>query len=53
MSGPSRLSGQRPRRLWSRWLTALALIVGGGAVAVPAAGSPAAVAAPAAPAGIP
>ncbi|MFE1957930.1 carbohydrate-binding protein [Streptomyces sp. NPDC059479] len=47
MSGPSRLSGQRPRRLWSRWLTALALIVGGGAVAVPAAGAPAAVAAPA------
>ncbi|MFD7898077.1 carbohydrate-binding protein [Streptomyces sp. NPDC059743] len=53
MSGPSRLSGQRPRRLWSRWLTALALIVGGGAVAVPAAGAPAAVAAPAAPAVIP
>ncbi|QXE33091.1 carbohydrate-binding protein [Streptomyces sp. GMY02] len=57
MSGPSelsRLSGQRPRRrLWSRWLTALALIVGGGAVAVPAAGVPAAVAAPAAPAVIP
>nr|WP_066944161.1 carbohydrate-binding protein [Streptomyces lushanensis] len=41
------MSGQRPRRLWSRWLTALALIVGGGAVAVPAAGAPAAVAAPA------
>ncbi|WSZ04454.1 carbohydrate-binding protein [Streptomyces sp. NBC_00872] len=47
------MSGQRPRRLWSRWLTALALIVGGGAVAVPAAGAPAAVAAPAAPAVIP
>ncbi|MFF3751602.1 carbohydrate-binding protein [Streptomyces sp. NPDC002018] len=53
MSGPSGLSGQRPRRLWSRWLTALALVVGGGAVAVPAAGAPAAVAAPAAPAAIP